>query len=71
MRGQSLSEQLWSGLGNAISDVREKLETSLWGSPVTERGESPQWPQAQEQELGSHAHSIERERSTPDLDLDR
>jgi len=44
MREQSFSEQLWNGLGDAVADIREKLEESLFGRAVTERGEAPQWP---------------------------
>jgi hypothetical protein len=61
MAKQTFSEQLWNGLGDGMADIREKFEESVWGRAVTERGESPQWPQAQEPEpsFGSSTHSID------------
>src|SRR5450631_3663219 len=43
-------EESFTGLGNAVADVREKYEEAVWGRAVTERGESPQWPEAREAE---------------------
>jgi hypothetical protein len=77
MSKQSLSEQLWQGLGDAVNDIRQKVvEEPMYGRAVTDGQESPAWPQAQEPEpsFGSSTHTrdveLERERAQ-DIDLDR
>jgi hypothetical protein len=55
-------DELWNGMVDAIADIREKVvEEPMWGRAVTERGEAPQWPQAQEPEpaFGSVTHRID------------
>ena len=71
MQKQNFSEQLWSGVGDAIADIREKLEESLWGRAVTERGEAPQWPQAREEQQPEFASREHTRDVAPDIDLDR
>lgn len=77
MSNQSFSEQLWNGLGDAITDIRQKVvEEPMYGRAVTDGQDGPRWPEAQELEpsFGSHTKSIEmepeRERAQ-DIDLDR
>jgi hypothetical protein len=77
MPEQNFSEQLWSGLADAVADIREKVvEEPMWGRAVTERGEAPQWPEAREAEpsVGSSTHTREMEperEQAQDIDLDR
>jgi len=63
MSNQSFSEQLWNGLGDAITDIRQKVvEEPMWGRSLGEN-DAPSWPQAQEPEpsFGSSTHSREIE----------
>lgn len=72
MPRESLSEQLWRGLGDAITDIRQKVvEEPMWGRAVTD-GPQLQWPEPQEPEpsFGSKTHTREIE-PEPDIDLDR
>jgi hypothetical protein len=61
MARQSISDEFYQGLGNAVDDIRAKFEESVWGRAVTERGgDVPEWPQAQpEPALGSVTRNIE------------
>jgi hypothetical protein len=55
------SDELWNGLGDAITDIRQKVvEEPMWGRSLGEN-DAPSWPQAQEPEpsLGSHTHHID------------
>jgi len=73
MPRESLPEELWQGLGNAVTDIRQKVvEEPMYGRAVTEGQESLQWPEPQEPEpsLGSATHTRERE-PEQDIDLDR
>lgn len=77
MSKQSLSEQLWQGLGDAVNDIRQKVvEEPMYGRAVTDGQESPHWPEAREAEpsFGSSTHTrdVEPEREeAQDIDLDR
>lgn len=75
------SDELWSGLGDAITDIRQKVvEEPMYGRAVTDGQDSPHWPEAQEPEpsFGSSTHireieprEIEPEREqAPGIDLD-
>ncbi len=75
MSKQSLSEQLWQGLGDAVSDIRQKVvEEPMWGRSLGEN-DAPSWPQAEsEPSFGSSTKSIEMEPQLEqghDIDLDR
>jgi len=62
MAKQSMSDEFYQGIGNAIDDIRSKFEESVYGRAVTEHGgESVGWPQAQEpeQSFGSVTHNID------------
>jgi hypothetical protein len=77
MARQSASDEFVQGFGNAVADIREKFEESVYGRAVTERGgDAPQWPEAREPEpsFGSSTHTrdVEPEREqSQDIDLDR
>lgn len=79
MQKESLGDQLWKGLGDAVRDVREKAVEEPWyGRPLTEGQEYPQWGGAQEvgPSRGGSTHVIDREPTQekekgPDVDLDR
>ena len=64
MANQSFFDELYKGLGNAITDIREKVvEEATWGRVVNERQpEAPQWPEAKEQAPDQNKDH------TPDLD---
>jgi hypothetical protein len=73
MPKQTFSEQLWQGLGEAITDIRQKVvEEPTYGRTVTDGSECPQWPEPQESEpsIGSQTHAREIE-PQQDIDLDR
>jgi hypothetical protein len=77
MSNQSFSEQLWNGLGDAITDIRQKVvEEPMYGRAVTDGQDGPRWPEAQEPEpsFGSSTHTREMEperEQVQDIDLDR
>jgi hypothetical protein len=73
MKNRSVFDELLKGLGDAVTDIREKVVEEPWyGRVVNERdGQAEplaEWPQAQEAqpELGSHTHYRES-----DIDMDR
>jgi hypothetical protein len=73
MSRQSLSDELWNGIGNAIDDIRQKVvEEPMFGRAVTDGQDTPRWPEAQEPEpsFGSSTHIREIE-PQQDIDLDR
>jgi hypothetical protein len=73
MPKQTFSEELWQGLGNAVTDIRHKVvEEPMYGRTVTDGPENLQWPEPQDPQpsLGSHTHTREIEQKQ-DNDLDR
>ena len=49
MPEQNFADQLWNGLADAVADIREKVVEEPWfGRVVTERGDAPEWPKAEE-----------------------
>ncbi|HEV8039087.1 MAG TPA: hypothetical protein VGP62_09505 [Bryobacteraceae bacterium] len=64
--------RLWDGMGDAVSDIREKFEEAMWGRAVTDGPERLQWPEPQEPEpsFGSRTHTREIA-PQQDIDLDR
>jgi hypothetical protein len=73
MSKQSLSEQLWNGLGDAITDIRQKvIEEPTYGRAVTDGPERLQWPDPQDQQPSFASRTHSREVSPDqDVDLDR
>jgi hypothetical protein len=79
MEKESLGEQLWKGLGDAVRDIREKAVEEPWyGRALTEGQEYPQWGGAQDlaPSPGSSTHVIDKEpehgkEKDQDVDLDR
>ncbi|HTV53783.1 MAG TPA: hypothetical protein VMI06_02600 [Terriglobia bacterium] len=70
MANESFIDELYKGLGNAISDIREKVvEEPMYGRVVNEReAETPQWPQAKEQ-VSQEVQAPEQNREpAPDLE---
>jgi hypothetical protein len=66
---ENVSDQLWNGLADAITDVRQKLvEEPMWGRSLGEN-DTPSWPEAaQGPSFGSSTHTLEVE---PEPDIDR
>ncbi len=77
MSKQTLGEQLWNGLADAVTDIRQKVvEEPMYGRAVTDGPDGAQWPEAREAEpsFGSSTHSREMEPDrdqAQDIDLDR
>lgn len=71
MSKEALSDELWKGLGNAITDIRQKvIEEPMYGRAVTDAPQGLEWPEAKEQ--GPSAGSLTREiEPKQDIDLDR
>jgi hypothetical protein len=70
MAQNSFSDQLWNGLADAVSDIRQKVvEEPMWGRAVTDGPEGPRWPEARDEEpsFGSSTHVREMEHE-PGLD---
>jgi len=73
MARQTFSEEIWQGLGNAVTDIRQKVvEEPMYGRSVTDGPQQLQWPEPQEPgpSFGSQTHTREIEREQ-DVDLDR
>jgi hypothetical protein len=71
----SFSDELWNGLGDAVSDIRQKLvEEPMWGRSLGENGQLD-WPEPEpEPSFGSSTHIQEMEpdiQPQQDIDLDR
>jgi hypothetical protein len=67
MKNESVFDKLTKGLGDAVTDIREKWEEAWVGRVVNEHdGSQAQpitgWPQAREAqpEAGEHEHGIDR-----------
>lgn len=70
MANESFPDELYKGLGNAITDIRQKVvEEPMWGRAVTEQEpQAPQWPEAKEQ-MSQEVQALEQKREqTPDLE---
>jgi hypothetical protein len=62
-------DAIFSGLGDALTDIREKVVEEPWfGKAVTEQ-ESPEWPKAREAE--AIQPEPDREREAADRDMER
>lgn len=71
MPKETFSEELWQGLGDALTDIRQKVvEEPMYGRAVTDGPERLEWPEPQEPALGSRTHERELE-PQQDIDLDR
>jgi hypothetical protein len=70
MANESLFEELYKGVGNAVSDIREKVVEEGWyGRVVNERqAEVPQWPEAKEQVSQEVQAPEQNKEHTPDLE---
>lgn len=70
MANQNFMDELYKGLGDAITDIRQKVvEEPMYGRAVTEREpEYPKWPEAKEQ-IGPDGHAQEQDKQhTPELE---
>lgn len=68
---QSWVDKVFKGVGDAITDIREKLvEEPMYGRALSEgQQEAPQWPQAREE---SFTQGVEQERERQrDTEIDR
>lgn len=68
MPRRTFSEELWKALGDGVADIREKFEESVWGRTVTDRAETPHWPEAREAQPEASDHGHDR---AADMDMDR
>jgi hypothetical protein len=67
MRNESIFDKLAKGLGDAVTDIREKWEEAWVGRVVNDRDGTqaqPAWPQPQEvqPEAGKHEHEMDMDR---------
>lgn len=59
MKEPTAFDQLQKGLGDAISDIREKVvEEGFFGRSVTEKGQGLPWPDPNEQEQPGFGSSV-------------
>ena len=70
MAKEGFLDELYRGLGNAVSDIREKVVEEPWyGRVVNERQpEAPQWPEAKEQVSQEVQVPEQNKEHTSDLD---
>ncbi len=63
MREEKFFDRVFSGIADAVRDLREKVvEEPMWGRALSEReSATPQWPQAKEPEtsLGGFTRTID------------
>ena len=76
MRERGVFDELYTGLADAVTDIRQKVVEEPWfGRAVTDGPEAPQWPEAGEAEpsFGSSTHTreIEPDQAGREMDLDR
>jgi hypothetical protein len=59
MKEPTVFEHLQKGIGDAISDIREKVvEEGFFGRALTDKGQSLPWPEAKEQEQPGFGSSV-------------
>jgi hypothetical protein len=72
---KSLLDELVSGIGNAVTDIREKVVEEAWfGKAVTAPDTEPRlWQQREAETAPSHQQELERDReaASKDIDIDR
>jgi len=67
MPKQTLSEELWQSLGDAITDIREKaVEEPWWGRSLSDNDAAPQWPQAQQEQEQHQPEGLSGEILSPE-----
>ena len=70
MANEGFLDELYKGLGNAVSDIREKVVEEPWyGRVVNERQpEAPQWPEAKEQGSTERQALDQKREQAPELE---
>lgn len=70
MAKESFLDELYKGLGDAITDIRQKVvEEPMYGRAVTEREpEAPRWPEAREQAGNEEQAQEQNKERAPDLE---
>jgi hypothetical protein len=70
MAEQNFLDELYKGIGNAITDIRQKVvEEPMYGRVVTEQQpEVVQWPQAKEQSWQDREAIEQQKEKEPGLD---
>ena len=70
MANENFMDELYKGLGNAITDIREKAyEEALFGRVVTEQQpQVVQWPEAKEQSWQEREAVEQKKEQAPDLE---
>lgn len=70
MAKEGFLDELYKGLGNAVSDIREKVVEEPWyGRVVNERQpEAPQWPEAKEQGSTEGQALDQKKEQAPELE---
>ncbi len=70
MANESLFDEFYKGLGNAITDIRQKVvEEPMYGRAVTEQEpQAPQWPEAKEQSWQERESLEQKKEHSQDLE---
>jgi hypothetical protein len=70
MADDKLFDELFKGLGNAITDIRQKVvEEPMYGRAVTEQEpQAPQWPEAKEQPSQEREGPEQKKEQTQELE---
>jgi hypothetical protein len=70
MANDSLFDELYKGLGNAITDIRQKVvEEPMYGRAVTEQEpQAVQWPEAREQSWQEKEAVEQKKEQAPELE---
>jgi hypothetical protein len=70
MADEKLFDELYKGLGNAITDIRQKfVEEPMYGRAVTEQEpQAPQWPEAKEQPAQEREVPEQKKEQTQELE---
>ena len=70
MANESFLDELYKGLGNAITDIRQKVvEEPMYGRVVTEQEpQARQWPEAKEQSWQEREAPEQKKEQTPELE---
>jgi len=70
MANESLFDEIYKGLGNAITDIRQKVvEEPMYGRAVTEQEpQAIQWPEAKEQSWQEREAVEQKKEQAPDIE---
>jgi hypothetical protein len=70
MADEKFLDELFKGLGNAITDIRQKVvEEPMYGRAVTDQEpQAPQWPEAKEQSWQEREAPEQKKEQAPEIE---